>query len=238
MPKTQYRIYREQQKAAWRAQRDAWKAQRYAMKASYVGAYGPRVPSVVGPIILIGVGVIALLLLTGHINAGAFWTWYGHWWPLLLIGAGLALLGEWAMDMRRETPGPPRRQLCGHSRSAGLLGLGAAAWNHSQPWFSHWDNDWDNDFFNAFGLPEHDLDQQAQSAQIPANAAIEIDNPRGDVSVTAGRWLDHRGAGLTKWPTPAPTPTQKRSSTPKAPHLTVSGTAVLVKSEATAPADG
>ena len=29
-PKTQWRVYREQQKAAWRAQRDAWKAQRYA----------------------------------------------------------------------------------------------------------------------------------------------------------------------------------------------------------------
>ena len=25
-PKTQWRVYREQQKAAWRAQRDAWKA--------------------------------------------------------------------------------------------------------------------------------------------------------------------------------------------------------------------
>ena len=34
-PKTQWRVYREQQKAAWRAQRDAWKAQRYAMKAGY-----------------------------------------------------------------------------------------------------------------------------------------------------------------------------------------------------------
>jgi len=56
------------------------------------------------PIILIGVGVIALLLLTGHINAGAFWSWYGHWWPLLLIGAGLAMLVEWALDMRRKTP--------------------------------------------------------------------------------------------------------------------------------------
>ncbi len=81
-PKTQWRVYREQQKAAWRAQREAWKAQRYAWKAGYVGAYGPRVPSVVGPIILIGVGVVALLVVTGHIDAGNFWSWYGHWWPL------------------------------------------------------------------------------------------------------------------------------------------------------------
>ena len=36
-PKTQWRVYREQQKAAWRAQRDAWKAQRYAAKSYFVG---------------------------------------------------------------------------------------------------------------------------------------------------------------------------------------------------------
>ena len=103
-PKTQYRVYRAQQKAAWRAQRDAWKAQGQAWRASYIAAYGPRVPSVVGPIILISIGVIALLVLSGRIGAGDFWAWYGQWWPLLLIIAGLALLGEWAIDLRRETP--------------------------------------------------------------------------------------------------------------------------------------
>ncbi len=91
-PKTQWRVYREQQRAARRAQRDAWRAQRHAWKANYPGAYGPRVPSVVGPVILVCVGVVALLVVTGHIDSAAFWTWYGHWWPLLLIAAGLALL--------------------------------------------------------------------------------------------------------------------------------------------------
>jgi len=37
-----------------------------------------------------------------------------------------------------------------------------------------------------FGMPQHDSDQQALNAQIPANSAIDIENPRGDVSVTAG----------------------------------------------------
>ena len=39
---------------------------------------------------------------------------------------------------------------------------------------------------STFGMPEHDNDQQVLNAQIPANAAIDIENPRGDVSVTAG----------------------------------------------------
>src|SRR5580658_6877752 len=95
-PKTQWRAYREQQKAAWRAQRDAWKAQRHAWKAG-MGVpgvpYVPRVPSVVGPVILVGVGIIALLIVTGHMDGSTFWMWYGRWWPLLLIGAGIGLLG-------------------------------------------------------------------------------------------------------------------------------------------------
>jgi DUF4097 and DUF4098 domain-containing protein YvlB len=183
--KTQWRVYREQQKAAWRAQRDAWKAQRYAWKAGYVGTYGPRVPSIVGPIILIAVGVIALLLMTGHINAGEFWSWYGHWWPLLLIGAGLALLGEWALDLRRDVPVRRHGGIGGIIIILALLGLCAGGWNNYRgPWHTEWGDH--NDFFNAFGLPEHDFDAPLQKTQIPTNANIEIDNPRGDVSITAG----------------------------------------------------
>src|SRR3984957_4889208 len=98
-PKMQWRVYREQQRAAWRAQRDAWRAQRHTWKAQYVGAYGPRVPSVVGPVLLICVGLIALLVVTGHLNAGFFSPWYGHWWALLLMMTGLALLADGTPDM-------------------------------------------------------------------------------------------------------------------------------------------
>ncbi len=183
--KAQWRAYREQQKAAWRAQRDAWRAQRYAWKANYVGAYGPRVPSLVGPVILIGIGVVALLLMTGHINTGEFWSWYGRWWPLLLIFTGLGLLAEWAIDMRRKTPVRRGGSFIGILFLLAFVGFGAAAWNHSGNW---WNQQWNNngsDLFNMFGLPQHDFDQQAQSLQVPANSAIDIENPRGDVSVTA-----------------------------------------------------
>ncbi|MFZ0340067.1 MAG: DUF4097 family beta strand repeat-containing protein [Terracidiphilus sp.] len=182
-PQTQWRSYREQQKAAWRAQRDQWRAQRHAWKANYVGMYGPRVPSMVGPIILVCIGVIALLVISGHLDAGTFWMWYGHWWPLLLIGAGLALLGEWALDMRRKTP---------VRRSGGFIGiliflafLGAIAAAHNHFWGPFHGDFGDGSFFSTFGMPEHDSDQPVDNRQIPANASIEIRVPRGDVSITA-----------------------------------------------------
>lgn len=181
-PKTQWRVYREQQKAAWRAQRDSWKAQR---RAGYGGVYGPRVPSIVGPVILIGIGVIALLIMSGTIVASSFWSWYARWWPLLLILAGLGMLAEWALDLRREAPVRRSGSFVGIIILLAVMGLGASGWRHMGPWFNNWGND-NNDFFNMFGMPQHDSEQPALSAQAPANSAIDIENPRGDVSVTAG----------------------------------------------------
>jgi DUF4097 and DUF4098 domain-containing protein YvlB len=183
--KAQYRAYREQQKAAWRAQREAWKGQRQAWKAQYTGIYGPRVPSIVGPILLIAVGVMALMVAFGKLNADRLWGWYGNWWPILLIVAGLAMLGEWALDLRRETPVRRSSGFFGILVLLVFLGLCSSGWNHVWgPLRAHL-GDQGDDFFNAFGQPEHDNDQQSVFNQIPANAAVEIQNPRGDVSITA-----------------------------------------------------
>ena len=185
-PKTQWRVYREQQKAAWRAQRDAMRAQRHAWKSGYWGT--PRVPSIVGPLILIAIGVIWLLIYTGRVPAQQFWSWYGHWWPLVLIVAGLAMLGEWILDMRRATPVHRRGSFVGILVLVVILGFIAAGVNHMGGPAFNW-NGWNGnggDFFNMFGLPEHDTDQPVMSQQIPANATVDIDVQRGDVSVTAG----------------------------------------------------
>jgi DUF4097 and DUF4098 domain-containing protein YvlB len=221
-PKTQWRVYQEQQRAAWRAQR-------YAMKANYVGMYGPRVPSMVGPVLLIGVGVVALLVLTGHIDAGNFWAWYARWWPLLLIGAGLAMLGEWALDMRRPTPVRRGGSFVGLLILLAFLGFGAAGWHHMGPWFSQFDNNGD-DFFNMFGLPEHDMDQQVMNSAIPANATVQIENPRGDVSVTAGDTATIQVQAHAVAYASSDADANKIFAA-EAAHVTVSGSAVLVKSE-------
>jgi DUF4097 and DUF4098 domain-containing protein YvlB len=229
-PRTQWRVYREQQRAAWRAQRDALKAQRHAWKAGY-GNYVPRVPSIVGPIILIGVGIVALLVVTGHIDSHEFWSWYGRWWPLLLIGAGLGLLGEWALDMRRQTPIRRGGNFVGILIFLAVLGM-FASWGHQWwgPMRAEWGDRNGDDFFNMFGRPQHDQDQQVLNTQLSPNAVVEIQNPRGDVSITAAEgdamtvqahqvaYADNENEARKIFDT-------------EAAHVTVSGNSVLVKSE-------
>lgn len=229
-PRTQWRMYREQQRAAWRAQRDAWRAQRHAWKNAYAGPYVPRVPSVVGPIILVGIGIVGLLLYSGHITPARFWGWYGHWWPLLLIGAGLALMAEWALDMKRATPVHRSSGFVGVLVLLAILGFGASGWDHFWgPMRANW-GDNNDDFFNFFGLPEHDQDQQLLNVQVPANAVLQIENPRGDVSVTAGDGPNVQVQAHEVAFAGSDNDAKKIFDTEQA-HVTVSGNTVLVKSD-------
>jgi len=223
-PKTQWRIYREQQRAQWRAQRDAWRAQRHAWKASYAGAYGPRVPSVVGPVILICIGVVALLVITGHIDSGAFWVWFERWWPLLLIAAGLAMLAEWALDMRRKTPVRRRTGIIGILIVLAIvLAFHHHFWGATEPFG-------DNGFFRTFGMPEHDSDQPVDTRQIPANSSIEILIPHGDVSITAGD-LPNLEVQAHEVAYAGSEAEAKKIFDSVAAHVTVSGSTVLIQSQ-------
>jgi len=47
-----------------------------------------------GPGLLVIVGLIPLLIETGHLDAFHLLHWYIRWWPELLIGAGLLALAE------------------------------------------------------------------------------------------------------------------------------------------------
>jgi DUF4097 and DUF4098 domain-containing protein YvlB len=227
-PRTQWRVYREQQRAAWRAQREAMRAQRHSWKAAY--GYGPRVPSLVGPILLIGVGIVALLIFTGHIDTVEFWSWYGRWWPLLLIGAGVAMLGEWALDMKRQTPVRRGGNFVGILILLAVIGV-FAAWGHEWwgPMRAQW-GDHGDDFFNMLGRPQHDQEQQVLNTQIPANSAIEIQNPRGDVSITAGDTTTIQVQAHQVAFADSDAAAQKIFQS-EAAHVTVSGNSVLVKSE-------
>ena len=111
-----------------------------------------------------------------------------------------------------------------------FLGFGAAGWNHCWGPFRAQFGDQGDDFFNAFGLPEHDNDQQVLNAQIPANAAIEIENPRGDISITAGdgSTIEVQAHEVAYANSDAEA---KKIFDSEAAHITVSGNAVLVKSD-------
>jgi len=230
-PHNQWRVYREQQKAAWRAQRDAWKAQQHVWRSHYERAYGPRVPSVVGPIILVAVGVIGVLIYSGRVSAPSFWTWYGHWWPVLLIAAGVALLGEWALDLRRETPVRRGSGFVGILVLLAILGFVASGMTSGRwgPMRAQWGDNNDN-FFNIFGLPQRDFDQEVLNVPIPSNASVQIENPRGDVSITAGDTPNIEVHAHAIAFASSDSEAKKIFDAEQA-HVTVSGNAVLVKSD-------
>lgn len=178
-PKAQWKAYREQQKATFRAQRDAWKAQRHAWQ----GTYAPRVPSLIGPVLLIGIGVVALLLLSDKIPANQFWSWYAHWWPLVLIGGGLALLAEWALDTRRATPVRRGHGYIGLLILLACLGLAAAGWHRNIGSGTFGFNGTEN-WFNM-DHSERDNEATTLTQQVAGGAIINIQNPRGDISISS-----------------------------------------------------
>lgn len=227
-PQTQWRVYREQQKAAWRVQRDQWRAQKQAWKGGVGGPYVPRVPSIIGPLILVAIGIIALLMYAGRIDAANFWEWYGRWWPLMLIFAGLAMLGEWALDMRAKTPVRRGGNYVGLLILLAIIGVGAS-WGHANWGWMHSNFGDNDDLFNMFGRPQHDLDQQVLNTEVPAGAILSIENPRGDVSVTAGDastvQINAHELAFADSDDAA-----RKIFESEAAHVTVSGKAVLVKS--------
>jgi DUF4097 and DUF4098 domain-containing protein YvlB len=167
---------REQWKAWQRAQKDAARGRRYYWR------YYHR-PSIAGPLILLTVGVLALLMEMGRLSAARFWGWYAQWWPLLLIGIGLVLLLEYFLD--RNNPYAGRRSMSGFGFLIILLLLGGWGTHAAHVWGPLSDQFSDNgsDFWSMMG-EEHDNDVQQEEAIAP-NAAVQIQNPRGDVTITA-----------------------------------------------------
>ncbi|HVW78030.1 MAG TPA: DUF4097 family beta strand repeat-containing protein [Alloacidobacterium sp.] len=167
---------REQWKAWQRAQKDAARSRRYYWR------YYHR-PSIAGPIILLAIGVVAFLMETGRLNAGRFWAWYAQWWPVLLIGIGLILLLEYFLD--RNNPYAGRRSMSGFGFIILFLILGGWGTHAAHVWgplSDQFDGD-QNDFWSMMG-EEHDNDVQ-QEQDLASNASVQVQNPRGDVTITA-----------------------------------------------------
>jgi DUF4097 and DUF4098 domain-containing protein YvlB len=186
-PREQRRWYRDQA----RAQRAAWKAQRMHMRWQFRSM---RRGSVLGPLVLIAIGVVFLLIQTGRIDRNEFFTLYAHWWPLLLVGAGLIVLAEWVLDqfLMRDPEHPQYRRSIGGGGVIlmlsflvfiGILVDTGLAFHRNGEGLILRSMNFDQDSWEALFGEKHEYDQTLDLAA-PANGTLNINNPRGDVTVT------------------------------------------------------
>ncbi len=169
-------------RTAARQAKDYARAQRAYWRYYYRGAYRR---SIVRPVVLILIGVVALLVETGRIPAVSFWLWYGHWWPLLLIGLGVLLLLEYLIDRRNPYAGRGAGGLIWLVILLVVIGWSVHGAQHNWNWFGPDAGS----FWNAVG-PQYDHTVQLeQSLSVPTGVTpvVNIDDPRGDVMVTASK---------------------------------------------------
>jgi DUF4097 and DUF4098 domain-containing protein YvlB len=181
--KYQRRMMREQA----RVQREMLRAQAAAYRNQ---ARGMRHGSIVGPLILIAIGVVFLLVQMGRLEAHQVWDWYGHWWPVLLIGAGVIMFLEWAFD--RYIAADPSRPTYRRGMGGGVFSL-LLLLVIAGVIFSGFRRGNEGFFNHSFGLNQNDLDQflgdkhesdQSLIQALPAGNGFSVDNPRGDVIIS------------------------------------------------------
>lgn len=183
----EHRWQARQARAAARAQRRQWKAQWHAQKHYYRSYWrGWRRPTFVGPVVLLAIGIIALLIETGKLDAYRFWGWYAHWWPVLLIGLGALLLVEYLLDWNRPW--------AGHRPAAGLFWLVilliSLGWVSREgrlvgPFSWQFGNNTNFGFFPWSFAPEHDNNLQMNYPLTAARPTVTINDPHGDITLAA-----------------------------------------------------
>jgi DUF4097 and DUF4098 domain-containing protein YvlB len=164
------------QQAQQRALRHQLRAQRRSLRRG----------SIVGPLIILAVGIVFLLAQMGRLSWGQSLEWYGRWWPAVLIAAGVVLLIEWAIDQQRDSA-------VGNPRVVGggvvfllillaLAGLSSRAVEYGLNWRDHTFGNGYTKLDYLFG-DRHDADSSMTWA-MPAASTLVIRNPHGDVTVS------------------------------------------------------
>ena len=179
-----WKYQRRMMKEQARMQRDVLRIQQQAYRQQLRGM---RRGSIVGPLLVIAIGIIFFLVQTGHMSGHDLWLWYGHWWPVLLVGTGIVMLLEWAFDQYMHTGDTPlRRRSVGGGVFTLLLLLGLAGIFVSGVRDGHFFGkpmNINQDNLDEFMGDKHESDQTL-SQDFPVGTSLSVDNPRGDISVS------------------------------------------------------
>jgi DUF4097 and DUF4098 domain-containing protein YvlB len=181
--KYQRRMLKEQA----RAQRDMLRAQREAYRYQ---TRSLRRSSILGPLVLITIGIIFLLVQTGHLQGPRLWDWYARFWPMLLVGAGVIMLLEWAYDqyMQSDSTQPRYRRRVGGGVFTLLILLVVTG-----VIFSGIREGGRSRLFNGLAINQDNLDEflgdkhesdQSMAQSFPSGASLSVDNPRGDITIS------------------------------------------------------
>jgi DUF4097 and DUF4098 domain-containing protein YvlB len=182
--------------------------------------------SIIGPVILITIGVVFLLANIGVIHAWQLWSWFGHWWPLLLIIWGVIALVEHASAHRM---GYRTR----HLGAGGILllillvAVGVSAHHSSEV---NWDGmrdqlQMDDDLGGIFGTAYTFDDTLEQS--FPAKGALRVVCDRGALNITPSDGNTIRVVVHKKLYAHSQDDASKYNTGSK-PQVTVEGTSVLL----------
>lgn len=177
--KYQRRILRDQaklQQEYFRAQRDAYRQQ----------WRGRSRGSIVGPLLVVAVGILFLFVQLGRVAAVTVWAWYGRWWPLLLIGVGVVLLIEWGFDQWSGS------QVSRRSVGSGLFfllvlvaltGLASSVNDRNGRGLLPHGFNLNPDNLDEFLGDKHESEQVSVESLDPGGA-ITVQNPRGDLTLS------------------------------------------------------
>jgi hypothetical protein len=162
-----------------RAQRAQFRMQRRSMQRR----------SIMGPLVLLALGVVLLLEQTGGVSWANSLEWYARWWPAVLIIAGVILFFEWLLDQQHaEEIGQPRAT---HVLGAGvvflLILLAAVGWSarwteSGAAWKDHYLRHDLGGLDRIFG-ESHESDAWVSQA-MPTGSTLVIHDPNGAVTVT------------------------------------------------------
>ena len=182
------RDYARQQRAQLRMARDQARLQRAQFR-------NPRHRSILGPILLVVIGVVMMLINTHHLNPDHFFDVYRRFWPVILIAVGVLLALEAILVSRWRhvrTYGGPIATII----FLAMIGVCATAFHdHGQQLQSMLGMQHVYGVPNTYGfngVALHQLfghkHQASQQVQFPiaTGGTLIVQNPHGDLIFTAG----------------------------------------------------